>query len=119
MRSGRPERAAAAQLSSCAADGVAVQVEQYTSLALSMRCREAEVRPSTGPVGDAYNSMAEAFFATLECELLDRRRFRSQDEARIAVFPLIKSFYSPARRHSALGYLSPIEFEARKMLMKD
>ena len=84
-----------------------------------MRCREAEVRPSTGPAGDAYNAMAEAFFATLECELLDRRRFRSQPEARIAVFHFIEGFYNPTRRHSALGYLSPIEYEARKMLMND
>ncbi|MFN6953774.1 MAG: IS3 family transposase, partial [Acetobacteraceae bacterium] len=49
----------------------------------------------------------------------DRRRFRSQAEARIAVFQFIEGFYNPTRRHSSLGYLSPIEFEARKMLMKD
>ncbi len=56
------------------------QGSQYTSLAFGMRCREAGVRPSTGSVGDAYdNALAEAFFATLECELLDRRRFRSQN----------------------------------------
>ncbi len=85
-----------------------------------MPCREAGVRPSTGSVGDAYdNALAEAFFATLECELLDRRRFRSQAEARMAVFHFIEGFYNPTRRHSALGYLSPIEFEARKMHMKD
>lgn len=60
--------------------------------------------------------MAEAFFATLECELLDRRRFRSRAEARIAVFPLIKSFYNPARRHSALGDVSPVAYEARPLL---
>ena len=96
------------------------QGSQSTSLAFGMRCREAGVRPSTGSVGDAYdNALAEAFFATLECELLDRRRFRSQAEARMAVFHFIEGFYNPTRRHSALGYLSPIEFEARRMLMKD
>jgi putative transposase len=63
--------------------------------------------------------MAEAFFATLECELLDRRRFRSQAEARMAVFHFSEGFYNPTRRHSALGYLSPIEYGAREMLMKD
>jgi len=63
--------------------------------------------------------MAEAFFATLQCELLNPRRFRSQAEARIAVFQFIEGFYNATRRHSALRYLSPIEFEARKMLMKD
>ena len=54
---------------------------------------------------------AESFFATLECELLDRVRFRTQSEARIAIFDFIEGFYNPRRRHSALGYLSPIEFE--------
>ena len=89
-------------------------------MAFGLRCREAGVRPSTGSVGDAYdNAMAEAFFATLECELLDRRSFRSQAEARMAVFAFIEGFYNPARRHSALGYLSPIEYEARAMAEND
>ncbi len=65
-----------------------------------------------GSVGDCYdNAMAESFFATLECELLDRRRFRSQAEAQIAIFDFIEGFYNPSRRHSSLGYLSPNEFE--------
>ncbi len=65
-----------------------------------------------GSVGDCYdNAMAESFFATLECELLDRRRFRSPAEAQIAIFDFIEGFYNPSRRHSALGYLSPLEFE--------
>ncbi len=89
-------------------------------MAFGFRCKEAGGRPSTGSVGDAYdNAMAEAFFATLECELLDRRSFRSQAEARIAVFHFIKGFYNPTRRHSALGYLSPIEYEARAMAEND
>jgi putative transposase len=67
-----------------------------------------------GSVGDAYdNAMAESFFATLECELLDRRRFKTQAEARIAVFEFIEGFYNPRRRHSSLGYLSPVKFEGR------
>ena len=61
------------------------QGSQYTSLAFGKRCQEAGVRPSMGSVGDAYdNAMCESFFATLECELLDRRRFASQAEARMA-----------------------------------
>ena len=61
------------------------QGAQYTSLAFGARCREAGVRPSMGSVGDCYdNALCESFFATLECELLDRRRFRSQAEARMA-----------------------------------
>jgi putative transposase len=57
--------------------------------------------------------MCESFFATLECELLDRNRFRSQVEARIAVFQFIEGWYNPHRLHSGLGYLSPVEFERR------
>jgi putative transposase len=87
---------------------------QYTSVAFGARRREADVRPSTGSVGDAYdNAMCESFFATLECELIDRRRFRSHSEARMAVFQFIEGFYSPSRRHSALSYLSSIEYERK------
>jgi hypothetical protein len=65
-----------------------------------------------GSVGDAYdNAMCESFFATLECELLDRHRFKTQAEARLALFSFIEGFYNPRRRHSSIGYLSPIEYE--------
>ena len=87
---------------------------QYTSIAFGLRCKEAGVRPSMGSVGDAYdNAMCESFFATLECELLDRRRFATKAEARIAVFEFIEGWYNPTRRHSGLGRVSPIEFERR------
>jgi putative transposase len=85
---------------------------QYTSYAFGKRCREAGVMPSMGSVGDAYdNAMAESFFATLEREVLDRRRFKSHAEARMAVFEWIEGWYNPHRRHSALGYRSPVNFE--------
>ncbi len=88
------------------------QGSQYTSLAFGSRCREAGVRPSMGSVGDAYdNALCESFFATLECELLARRRFCSQAEARMAVFSYVEGFYNPVRLHSALGYRSPITYE--------
>ena len=65
-----------------------------------------------GSVGDAYdNALCESFFATLECELLDRHRFRTQVEARLAIFDFIEGWYNPRRRHSALDYLSPLIFE--------
>jgi putative transposase len=71
------------------------QGSQYTSIEFGKRCRAAGVRPSMGSVGDAYdNAMAESFFATLECELLDRRRFKTQAEARMAVFEFIEGFYN-------------------------
>lgn len=93
------------------------QGSQYTSLAFGSRCQEAGVRPSMGSVGDAYdNAMAESFFSTLECELLARRRFRSQAEARMACFSYIEGFYNPMRRHSALGYRSPVVYEHETQL---
>jgi putative transposase len=88
------------------------QGSQYTSIAFGNRCREMGVRPSMGSVGDAYdNAMAESFFASLECELLDRRSLRTKTEARLALFRYIEGWYNPRRRHSALGRVSPINFE--------
>jgi putative transposase len=88
------------------------QGSQYTAIEFGRRCREAQVRPSMGSVGDCYdNAMCESFFATLECELLDRVTLRTPAEARTAVFDFIEGWYNPARRHSSLEYLSPIDFE--------
>ena len=89
------------------------QGSQYTSLAFGTRCKEAGVRPSIGSVGDAYdNAMCESVFATLECELLERRRFTSQAEARMACFSFTEGWYNPVRLHSSLGYRSPMAYEA-------
>ena len=55
--------------------------------------------------------MAESFFATLECELLARTTFSTHAEARAAIFEFIEGWYNTRRRHSALGYASPLEFE--------
>ena len=88
------------------------QGTQYTSIAFGLRCKEVGVRPSMGSVGDAYdNALCESFFATLECELLDQQRFRTQAEAKMAVFDFIEGFYNPRRRHSSLGQKSPVNFE--------
>lgn len=87
---------------------------QYTSLAFGRRAREAGIALSMGSTGDAYdNALAESFFASLESELLDRTSFRTRADARLAVFDYIEAFYNPIRRHSALAYLSPAEFERR------
>ena len=89
---------------------------QYTSLAFGKRCREMGVLTSTGSAGDCYdNAIAESFFATLECELIERRAFRTPVEARMAVFQFIEGWYNTGRRHSALGYRSPNEFERAAM----
>ena len=57
------------------------------------------------------NAMVESFFASLECELIDRRSFQTKAEARMALFTCIEGWYNPRRRHSALGRISPINFE--------
>ena len=90
------------------------QGTQYTSLAFGRRAREAGIALSMGSVGDCFdNAMAESFFASLETELLDRTAFRTRADARLAVFDYIEAFYNPRRRHSALDYLSPADFERR------
>ena len=90
------------------------QGSQYTSVAFGKRCEEMGVKPSMGTVGDAYdNAMAESFFATLECELIDRRSWKTKADARLAIFTWIEAWYNPLRRHSGLGQRSPNAFERR------
>ena len=90
------------------------QGAQYTSIAFGARCKEAGIRPSMGSVGDCFdNAMCESFFATLECELLDRSRFETQAEAKMAIFDFIEGWYNPHRRHSSIAYLSPVNYERR------
>ncbi len=91
---------------------------QYTSIEFGKRCREAGVRPSMGSVGDCFdNAMCESFFATLECELIDRSTFRTREEARAAVLDFIEGFYNTRRRHSSIGYCSPVQFEKRQAVV--
>ena len=93
------------------------QGSQYTSIAFGARCAQMGVRPSMGSTGDAYdNAMAESFFASLECELIERRSFKTKTEARLAVFTWIEGWYNPRRRHSALGYRSPVNFESSQLI---
>ena len=88
------------------------QGSQYTSVAFGKRCQEMGVKPSMGTVGDAYdNAMAESFFASLECELIDRRSWKTKTEARLAVFTWIEAWYNPHRRHKGIQQQSPINFE--------
>ena len=88
------------------------QGAQYTSIAFGKRCREAGVRPSMGSAGDCYdNALCESFFATLECELIDRRSFRTHKEAELAIFSYIEGWYNPHRRHSSIAYHAPIAYE--------
>ncbi len=76
---------------------------QYTSVAFGKRCGEAGIRPSLGSVGDCFdNALCESFFATLECELLDRVTFRTRADARGGVFEYIEGWYNTRRRHSSI-----------------
>ena len=91
------------------------QGSQYTSLEFGSRCRALGVRTSMGSVGDAYdNAMCESFFATLEVELLRRRQLRTQKQAELEVFRYIDGWYNTRRRHSALGYASPMNYEMKQ-----
>lgn len=85
---------------------------QYTSFAFGKRCKEAGILPSMGSAGDCYdNALAESFFATLECELVDRRTFRTREDAGRVVFEYIEGWYNPYRRHSSIGQVSPVRYE--------
>lgn len=85
---------------------------QYTSLSFGKRLEDEGLVPSMGRGGSAYdNALAESFVATLKTELLYRSSWPTRQAARTAIFEYIEGFYNTRRRHSALGYLSPAEFE--------
>jgi putative transposase len=85
---------------------------QYTSLAFGRRLQQAGLVASMGTVGDALdNAVAESFFATLECELLDRYDWPTRQALRTAVFDFIEVFYNRQRRHSTLDYHTPVDYE--------
>ena len=85
---------------------------QYTSWAFGQRLRQAGLLGSMGSIGDCFdNGLAESFFATLQTELLDRRSWTTREQLANAVFAYLEGFYNPRRRHSALGYLSPADYE--------
>jgi transposase InsO family protein len=71
--------------------------------------------PSMSRTGDCWdNAVAESFFATLKRERVDRVRWRTRDGARAALFTYIESWYNRHRRHSRLGYVSPIDSELQQ-----
>jgi putative transposase len=89
---------------------------QYTSIEFGGRLKEAGLLPSMGSVADAYdNSMAESFVSTLKRELIHRHSWPTRQSARVAIFEYIEAFYNTRRRHSALGHLSPVEYEEARM----
>jgi putative transposase len=91
------------------------QGSQYTSAVFGKRCDREGVRPSMGSVGDCYdNALCESFFATLECELLDRTLFADHDAAKRSIFAWLESWYNGKRRHSSIDYMSPNEYENKQ-----
>jgi putative transposase len=93
---------------------------QYTSLFFGKRLEDEGLLPSMGRVGSAYdNALAEAFVATLKTELLYRSSWPTREVVKTAIFEYIEGFYNTRRRHSALGYLSPAEFEEVKLGAED
>ena len=98
-----------------AAQGVVLHSDrgsQYTALVFTRQCAAAGIERSMGSAGDCFdNAMAESLFATVECELLQRVEFATRAEAELEIFRFVEGFYNRKRRHSGLGYLSPVEFE--------
>jgi transposase InsO family protein len=88
---------------------------EYTALTFGSRCTLLGIELSMGSVGDCYdNAMMESFFSSLEAEVLDRNRFTTREQARRAIFSWLEGWYNTHRRHSGIGYLSPMEFETRR-----
>jgi transposase InsO family protein len=89
----------------------------YTSLSFSKRLEDEGLLHSMGRVGSAFdNALAVSFLATLKTELLYRNSWPTRQAARTAIFEYIEGFYNTRRRHSALGYLSPAEFEEVRLV---
>ena len=85
---------------------------QFTAVLFTKRCAKAGIEVSMGSVGDCYdNAVCETFHASLKKEKIYRQSWPTRAAARTAIFEYIEGWYNPRRRHSTLGYLSPIEFE--------
>jgi putative transposase len=86
---------------------------QYTALAFGQQLQEAGLVPSMGSIGDCFdNAVAESFLATLKVELLHRQIWPTRDAARLAIFEYIEVWYNRQRRHSTLGYATPVVYES-------
>lgn len=85
---------------------------QFTSWTFTERARKAGLLPSLGTVGDPYdNAVIESFWGRMQTELLNRQRWRTRIELANAIFEYIEGFHNRRRRHSALGWMTPLQFE--------
>ena len=90
------------------------QGSQYTSLIFTRRCHSVDIDISMGSRGDCFDNAAmESFHASLKKDLIHRQSWPTKAEARTALFAYIEGFYNRRRRHSTLGMLCPVDFEAR------
>ena len=90
---------------------------QYTSEAFQRLMAEHGVVCSLSRSGNVWDNAAmESFFSSLKVERVARKVYRTRDQARADVFDYIERFYNPRRRHSTIGYLSPMQFEQRMRL---
>jgi putative transposase len=89
-----------------------IESGQYTSWTFSQRVRAAGLAHSLGTIGDAFdNAMVESFWARMQTELLNTRKWKTRVELSSAIFDWVEAFYNRVRRHNALGMLSPITYE--------
>ena len=89
-----------------------IEPGEFTSWAFTENVRRLGLISSMGTVGDCYdNAPMESFWGSMQIELLNRQRWRTNLELAVAIADYIEHFYNPARRHSTLGYLTPNEFE--------
>jgi putative transposase len=87
---------------------------QFTSWAFTRRAKESGLVPSMGSIGDCYdNAVIESFSGRVQTELLNRRRWRTRIELANALFEYFEIFHNRRRRHTALGMLTPTEYELR------
>jgi putative transposase len=91
-----------------------VELAQFGSWAFTQRAKDSGLVPSMGSVGDCYdNGLMESFWSRMQVELLNRRRrWNTRIELANAIFEYLEIFHNRQRRHSALGYLTPLEFES-------
>jgi len=93
-----------------------IEPSQFTSWAFTHRAKASGLVPSMGSIGDCYdNAMIESFWSRMQVELLDRQTWRTRVELANAIFEYLEIFHNRQRRHSALGMLTPIDFEARQL----
>ena len=102
----------------CAADDLVVHTDrgsQYASAEYIAKLNSHKIKPSMSRKGNCYdNAMVESFFRTLKVELVYRRKFKTREEAKAAIFEFIEVWYNRQRLHSSLDYTTPEQYELKQ-----